>query len=181
VDIAIGLPQIAALLVLIQRGAEEVHSARNTRALLARGAREEGASYYPVVAVAHLSWIAGLFFLIPPDAQPVWPLIGLYLALQVARYWVIATLGPYWTHRIITIDDAPMVSSGAYRLVKHPNYAITVAETLLLPCAFRAVALGLIMTAIWVTVLSYKIRLEDAALAARLRGRDDGGQSPRSR
>lgn len=165
--IDIGPPQVAALLVLLQRVAEEIHSTRNTRALLARGAREEGASYYPVVAVAHLSWIAGLFFLIPPDAQPFWPLIGLYVVLQAARYWVIATLGPYWTHRIITIDDAPIVSSGAFRLLKHPNYAITVAETLLLPSAFAAVALALIMTAIWAAVLSYKIRLEDAALASR--------------
>ena len=165
----IGPPQIAALLILIQRGAEEIHSARNTKTLLARGAREEGASYYPVVAVAHLSWIAGLFFLIPPDAQTIWPLIGLYVVLQVARYWVIATLGPYWTHRIITTDDAPVVSSGAYRFVKHPNYAITVAETLLLPCAFSAVALALIMTAIWVAVVTYKIRLEEAALATRRR------------
>jgi methyltransferase len=165
----IGAPQIAALLILIQRGAEEIHSARNTRALLARGAREEGANYYPVVAVAHLSWIASLFFLIPPGTQPFWPLIGLYVVLQAARYWVIATLGPYWTHRIITIDQAPIVLSGAYRFFKHPNYAITIAETLLLPVAFSAVALALIMTAIWVAVLTYKIRLEDAALAARHR------------
>lgn len=166
-SIEVGAPQIAALLILIQRGAEEVYSARNTRALLARGAREEGASYYPVVAVAHLSWVASLFFLVPPDAHTFWPLIGLYVLLQVARYWVIATLGPYWTHRIITMDEAPIVASGAYGVVRHPNYAITVAETLLLPLAFSAVALALIMTAIWVAVLSYKIRLEDAALAKR--------------
>ena len=100
----IGAPQIAALLILIQRGAEEIHSQRNTRALLARGAREEGAGYYPVVAAAHLGWIASLFFLIPPDAHTYWPLIGLYVVLQAVRYWVIATLGPYWTHRIITLD-----------------------------------------------------------------------------
>jgi methyltransferase len=167
VSIAIGAPQIAALLILVQRGAEEIHSARNTRALVARGAREEGANYYPVVAVAHMSWIASLFFLIPPDAHVFWPLIGLYVVLQAARYWVIATLGPYWTHRIITIDEARVISSGAYRFFKHPNYAITVAETLLLPVAFSAVALGLIMTAIWVALLNYKIRLEDAALARR--------------
>lgn len=166
-SLAIGPPQIAALLILIQRAAEEIHSARNTNALLARGAREEGAGYYPVVAVAHLSWIASLFFLIPPDAQPFWPLIGLYVALQAARYWVIATLGPYWTHRIITIDEAPIVSSGPYRFFKHPNYAITIAETLLLPVAFSALAQALIMTAIWVAVLNYKIRIEDAALATR--------------
>ncbi|NJO33173.1 MAG: hypothetical protein HC869_08525 [Rhodospirillales bacterium] len=162
-----GAPQIAALLILIQRGAEEIHSARNTRALLARGAREEGATYYPVVAAAHLGWIASLFFLIPPDTHTVWPLIGLFVLLQAARYWVIATLGPYWTHRIIALDEAPIISSGPYRFVKHPNYVITVAETLLLPVAFSAVALALIMTAIWVAVLNYKIRLENAALARR--------------
>ena len=164
---ALGFPQVVALLILVQRGLEEIHSARNTRALLAQGAREEGASYYPVVAVAHLSWIASLFFLIPPNVQPSWPLLGLYVVLQAARYWVIATLGPYWTHRIITINQAPLVSSGAYRLLRHPNYAITVVETLLLPLAFSAVALGIIMTAIWVAVLSYKIQLEDATLAQR--------------
>jgi methyltransferase len=169
VSIAIGAPQIAALLILIQRGAEEVHSARNTKALLARGAREEGAGYYPVVAATHLGWIASLFFLIPPDAHIFWPLVAFYVLLQAARYWVIATLGPYWTHRIITLEEAPIVASGAYRFLKHPNYAITVAETLLLPLAFSAVALALIMTVIWVAVVSYKIRLEDAALAARQR------------
>jgi methyltransferase len=167
VSAAIGLPQIAALLILLQRGLEEIHSARNTRALLAKGAREEGADFYPVVAVTHLAWIASLFFLILPEAHTSWPLIGLYVLLQVARYWVIATLGPYWTHRIITLDGAPTVSSGAYRFIRHPNYAITIAETLLLPLAFSAIAIALIMTAIWVAVLNYKIRLEDTALAAR--------------
>lgn len=166
-SIVFGPPQIVALLILLQRGAEELHSARNTKALLARGAREEGTNYYPVVAVTHLGWIASVFFLIPHDAKIVWPLIGLFALLQVARYWVIATLGPYWTHRIITLDEAPIVSSGAYRFIRHPNYAITVVETLLLPAAFSAFSLGLIMTAIWVAVLRYKIRLEDAALAAR--------------
>jgi len=167
VSIDIGAPQIAALLILIQRGVEEVHSQRNTRALLARGAREEGAGYYPVVAAAHLGWIASLFFLIPPGAHIYWPLIGLYVVLQTVRYWVIGTLGTYGPHRVMTLDGAPIVSSGAYRLVRHPNYAITIAETLLLPVAFSSFALALIMTAIWVAVLNYKIRLEDAALAQR--------------
>lgn len=166
-DALIGPPQIAALLILLQRGAEEIYSARNTNALLDRGAREEGGTYYPVVAVAHLSWIASLFLLVPPDAPVSWPLIGLFLVLQGARYWVIGALGPYWTHRIITLDEAPVIEAGPYRFLKHPNYAITVAETLLLPSAFSAVALALIMTAIWAAVLNYKIQLENAALATR--------------
>ena len=42
-----------------------------------------------------------------------------------------------------------------------------VSSTLLLPLAFGAWGLALIMTAIWGSVLYYKISLEDAALASR--------------
>lgn len=164
---AIGLPQCAALLVLLQRGAEELHSARNTRALIASGAVEAGASYYSVVATTHLAWIASLFFLIPADAAVSIPLAAAYLALQVARYWIIGTLGRYWTHRIITLPEAPIVRSGPYQYVRHPNYVVTIAETFLLPAVFGAWALAAIMGAVWTAVLLYKIRLEDEALAAR--------------
>jgi methyltransferase len=163
----IGWPQVAALLVLLQRGAEELYSARNTRGLLAQGGREEGHDYYPVVAVTHLAWIAAIFFLIPPEAPIAGPLLTLYLVLQVVRYWIIGTLGAYWTHRIITLEKAPIVRKGPYSWVRHPNYMVTIAETLLLPMVFGASALGAIMTAIWSAVLYYKIMLEDAALAKR--------------
>ena len=163
----IGAPQIAALLVLAQRGLEELHSARNTRALLAQGAHEVGADYYPVVAATHLAWIAGLFFLVPADAIIFWPLITYYAVLQIVRYWVIASLGRYWTHRIIAVPNAPLVARGPYRYVRHPNYALTIVETFVLPLAFGALALAVIMTALWGAVLHYKIRLEDGALASR--------------
>ena len=164
---AIGWPQIAALLVLLQRGAEELYSARNTRALIAAGGHEEGRSYYPVVATTHLAWIASLYFLVPPDARISTVLAACYVLLTIARYWVIGTLGRFWTHRIITLKDAPIVRSGPYAIIRHPNYAVTIAETFLLPAVFGAWAVALIMTPVWTAVLRYKIELEDAALAPR--------------
>ncbi len=162
-----GPPQIAALLLLLQRGLEELHSQRNTARLLQQGAREAGREFYPVVAATHLAWIASLAFLVPPDAPVSMPVLIAFLALQPARYWIIGTLGRYWTHRIITLPGAPIVIRGPYRLVRHPNYAVTLAETLLLPLAFGQPALGVIFTAVWAAVLHYKIRLEDEALALR--------------
>jgi methyltransferase len=135
--------------------------------MLAEGGREEGGAYYPVVAVAHLAWIASLFFLISPNATVIWPLIAYYFMLQIVRYWVIGSLGRYWTHRIITLPSAPIVARGPYGYLPHPNYAVTVVETFVLPLAFGALALAVIMTALWWTVLNYKIRLEDEALQAR--------------
>jgi methyltransferase len=163
----IGAPQIAALLVLAQRGLEELHSARNTKRLLAQSAHEVGANFYPVVAATHLAWIAALFFLVPPDAIVLWPLIAYYVVLQIVRYWVIGSLGRYWTHRIIAVPHAPLVGRGPYRYLRHPNYALTIVETFVLPLAFGAIALAIIMTALWWTVIQYKIRLEDEALASR--------------
>jgi methyltransferase len=163
----LGPAQLAALLVLLQRGAEELYSQRNTKRLLGEGAHEEGREFYPVVAVTHLAWIASVFLLVPTDASLSVPLLLGYLAVQVVRYWVIGTLGRFWTHRIISLGNAPVVRAGPYRLVRHPNYWVTVVETFLLPAVFGAYALAAIMGAVWVAVIAYKIRLEDGALAAR--------------
>lgn len=162
-----GAAQIIAILILAQRGLEELYSQANTKRLLAEGAQEAGAPYYPVVATAHLSWIASLFLLISPNATVIWPLLVLFLLVQIARYWVIGSLGRYWTHRIITLESATVVRRGPYKYIRHPNYVITLIETMLLPLAFGAWGLALIMTAIWAAVLHYKILLEDAALAKR--------------
>lgn len=171
----IGCPQIVALLLLLQRGLEELYSQRNTRRLLAEGAREIGRSYYPVVATTHMAWIAAIFFLIAPDAEIRISLAILYGALQIVRYWVIGSLGRYWTHRIITLDNAPVVDRGPYRLIRHPNYAVTIAETFLLPIVFGELALGIIIGAVWYSVLMYKIELEEQGLSLRRRHLGPGG------
>lgn len=164
---AFGLPQTAALLVLAQRGLEEIHSQRNTRRLLQQGAYEVGRDFYPIVATTHLCWIAGVGLLVPAQAPTYAPLLLAFIALQPVRYWIMATLGCYWTHRIITLGGAPVVDRGPYRLVRHPNYAVTMAETLLLPLAFGQIALGIIFAVLWTAVLRYKIGLEDRVLATR--------------
>jgi len=51
-----------------------------------------------------------------------------------------------------------------------PNYALTIATTLVLPLALGQLAFAVIPTALWTVVLHYKIQLGDAALAeGRLR------------
>lgn len=175
---SIGWPQIVALLLLLQRGLEEFYSQRNTRRLLSAGAREIGRSYYPVVATTHMAWIAAIFFLIAPDAEIHISLAILYGFLQIVRYWVIGSLGRYWTHRIITLDNAPVVDRGPYRLMRHPNYAVTIAETFLLPIVFGQSALSVIIGAVWYSVLIYKIELEEQGLSERRRHTGPGGNNP---
>ena len=76
-------------------------------------------------------------------------------------------MGKYWTNRIISLAGAPLAQNGPFAYVRHPNYAVTVLETFILPLAFGAVSLAVIMTAIWAAVIRYKILLEDDALSER--------------
>ena len=109
-DLPGGLPQAIVLLVAAQRLAELVLARRNTRHLLAEGGVEHGAGRYPLLVLLHAAWLAALFVFVPAEAAVSWPLIGAYLLLQAARVWVIASLGRFWTTRVITLPEAPLVS-----------------------------------------------------------------------
>jgi len=154
-------------LVGLQRLGELVLARRNTKRLLARGGREIDAEHYPLFILLHASWLAAIALSVPWDREPNWPLLALFAALQLLRVWVIATLGRYWTTRIITLDDAPLIRRGPYRLVRHPNYWIVALEIAVLPLAFGAWAAALIWSALNALLLRHRIRVEDAALAPR--------------
>ena len=104
-----GWPVAAIILALLtlQRALELVYANRNTRALLARGAVEIGRGHYPVMVAIHAAFLLSLWLLTPPYQPVLWPLALLFVALQAARLWVLATLGRYWTTRIISSPQFP--------------------------------------------------------------------------
>jgi len=102
------------ILVLLQRAAELVLAAANTRRLRAIGGVEVDARGYRWFIALHAAWLTSLFVLVPANAAPFWSLLGLYAALQLGRIWVIASLGRRWTTRIILLPGAPLVRSGPY-------------------------------------------------------------------
>jgi methyltransferase len=154
-------------LVIIQRIAELALARRNTRRLLARGGREVGAGHYPLMVSMHAAWLAAIIFTTPIDVAPDWRLLGAYLVLQGLRLWVIASLGEYWTTRIITVDGAPLVRTGPFRFLRHPNYLIVTAEIAILPLAFHNLWVAVIFTVLNQLMVRHRIRVEQAALDAR--------------
>ncbi|MGZ5999784.1 MAG: isoprenylcysteine carboxyl methyltransferase family protein, partial [Rhizomicrobium sp.] len=140
---------------------------RNTRALLARGAVEVGRAHYPLIVLLHASWLAAIVFFLPENATIHWLPLMLFILLQLCRVWVIATLGPYWTTRIITLPGAPLVRAGPYRFVRHPNYLVVAGEIAMLPLAFGEVDVAIAFTILNAAMLAWRIRQEDAALAVR--------------
>jgi methyltransferase len=165
--LGLGLPQVIVLLVAAQRLAELVYAHRNTRRLMAEGGIEHGASRYPLLVLLHAAWLAALFFFVSHEAAVSWLLIGAYLLLQAARLWVIFSLGRYWTTRVITLPDAPLVKRGPYRWLRHPNYLVVAAEIAVLPLAFGAWELALGFSLANAALLADRIRTEETALAPR--------------
>jgi methyltransferase len=104
---------------------------------------------------------------VPPGTPVTWPLLTLFTLLQAARLWVIASLGRYWTTRIISVPDAPLVGRGPYRWLRHPNYLVVAGEIAVLPLAFGAWRIALLFSALNGLLLWHRILLEDAALAPR--------------
>jgi len=158
---------VAVALVAAQRLAELAWSSRNLRRLRRRGAIEHGRSHYPLIVALHVLWLASLVLLVPPNTRPDPLLLGVYVALQTVRVWAIASLGPYWTTRVMTVPDAPLVACGPYRFVRHPVYAVVIAEIALLPLAFGAWRIALAFSLANLALLAWRVTVEERAIAGR--------------
>jgi methyltransferase len=88
----------------------------------------------------------------------------MFVLIELARIWVLATLGPRWTTRIIVLPDAPLVRRGPYRWVNPPNYLVVTAEIAVLPLVFGLWRVALIFSALNAVALAVRIRAENRAL-----------------
>ncbi|MET0868809.1 MAG: isoprenylcysteine carboxylmethyltransferase family protein [Pseudorhodoplanes sp.] len=149
--------------VTLQRLAELVYARRNTARLLACGAREVAPGHYPYMVAMHACWLAGLWWLAP--YRPLeWFWLSVFALAQVMRVWVLQSLGSRWTTRIIVVPEGPLVASGPYRFLSHPNYVIVAVELASLPLAFGLVGYAIIFSLLNAAMLFVRIRTEDAAL-----------------
>ena len=112
---------IVLILVVVQRLGELVYAARNTGALKARGAVEYGASHYPLIVALHAAWLASLAIFVPWHTPPNWYWLGLFIVLQAARIWVVASLGPHWTTRIVVASRRAPGAARALSLDQPPE------------------------------------------------------------
>ena len=154
---------IILLLVTLQRVGELWLSRRNTRRLLADGAREHAPGHYPLIVAVHVLWLGALWWLAP--LRPIdgfW--LGMFVLVEIARVWVLASLGPRWTTRIIVLPEAPLIRRGPYRFFNHPNYLVVVAEIAVLPLVFGLWPVALAFTVLNAAVLAIRIRAENQAL-----------------
>ena len=155
--------QIILAIVTTERLAELWLARRNTADLLRRGAFEVSADHYGLIVALHALWLATLWwFGWGQSVSPFW--LAIFVVLQLGRLWVLATLGRRWTTRIIILPNAPLVVSGPYRFVSHPNYLIVVGEIAVLPLALGLPLIAAVFSVANALVLAVRVRAENAAL-----------------
>src|SRR3546814_4790433 len=79
----------------------------------------------------------------------------------------LASLGRFWTTRVITLPGAPLVRRGPYRWFRHPNYLVVTGEILVLPLAFGAWPIAVVFSLANAAILALRVRVEERALAPR--------------
>jgi methyltransferase len=157
------------LAVGVERLVELVVSKRNARWAFARGGREFGREHYPVMVAIHAGLLVGCVIEVWLLHRPFigwlgWPMLAIALGAQLLRWWCITTLGKRWNTLVIVLPEAPLVRSGPYRFLHHPNYVAVVAEGIALPLVHTAWLTAICFTVANAALLTVRIRVENAAL-----------------
>jgi methyltransferase len=156
------------VLVVLQRVAELLLSARNARRLRARGGREHGRGHFPLLVLVHTAFPLALAAEVllggvrPGPLGPLWA--ALWVAAQALRYAAIRALGERWNVRIWVVPGAPLVRRGPYRWMPHPNYLAVVIELLSAPLIFGAWRTALGISLLNLLALRVRIHAEERAL-----------------
>jgi methyltransferase len=155
-----------------ERLVELVVSRRNVRRLRARGGREHGRGHFlpmalfhglfPAAAVAEVLLLDRAF----PGAVG-WLALAATLLAQGLRWWAVASLGPFWSVRVVVVPDAAPVRRGPYRWLKHPNYLAVVLEVAAVPLVHGAWLTAAAATLLNGWLLRVRIPLEEQALGPR--------------
>lgn len=146
-------------------------STRHQKRLLADGSHKISEPWYPLMVVVHTGLFVASALEVSLGERPFipwlgWPMLVLLVLCLIGRVWVWQSLGEQWNVQII-VSRGPIIDTGPYRYVRHPNYTIVITEMFALPLVHSAYLTALVCSALNAAVLRQRIRHEEAALAAR--------------
>ena len=88
-------------------------------------------------------------------------LFGLAKALKV---WAISSLGSKWSYRVLVVPGDPLVATGPYQLIAHPNYVAGVGEIVSVAAIVWAPITGALAAFGFGWLMILRMRIEDRAL-----------------
>ena len=161
--------QLLLAFLTMQRLTELAWSRSNASRLRAGGGVEFGRNHYALMVMLHAAWLTGLWVMAYNRAvDPLW--LGVFVFLHRPCVGACRSLGRRWTTRLVVVPGAPLVATGPYRVLRHPNYLIVTGELVAVPLAFGLPIFAVIFLVLNGIVLAVRIRAENAALAWAVRG-----------
>jgi methyltransferase len=159
---------------IVERFAELYVSSRTRVVLLARGARESGAGHFWMFVVLHTLYpIALVAEVLGGHARPpaAWPVaFAVWLAAQALRVWAMRSLKERWNVRILVVPGEPLVRTGPYAWLPHPNYVAVVLDLASGPLMFGAWRTALGASLLNAIALAVRVPTENRALRETARG-----------
>jgi len=154
-----------SFIVLLRIG-ELVLSQRNEIWLLQQGAIEYGQKHYSYIVALHILFIISLIAEYSTTQTATFSLffLVLYLLLLAFKASVITSLGKFWNTKIYHISGFPLIKTGVYKYIKHPNYLIVIAEIAIIPLVFHLYITAFTFTLLNAIMLSVRIKEENKVL-----------------
>ena len=155
--------------VIVQRLIEVRLSDRHKAEILQRGGQEHGDNLLGAVKVLQVTWWIAMVTEVWYFDRPFIPAlatvaIAAVIAGQVLRYLSIQALQWRWTLPIMTVPGMPVVESGLYRYLKHPNWLGVILEIAFLPLIHSAYFTAIAFSLANAWLMSQRIKTEEQAL-----------------
>jgi methyltransferase len=168
---AVSIAAITLLAVLLIMAGEAALSAYNESVLRGRGAIEPPDDVYRTMQWAYPSCFIAMAIegaITGPSSTNVLAsglaLFGLAKALKLSA---ISALGGRWTFRVLVPPGAPLVATGPYRVMRHPNYLAVIGELAAFALIVWAPISGALALAGFGWLIAKRIRVEERALSTK--------------
>jgi methyltransferase len=90
--------------------------------------------------------------------------IATFLLSKALKWAAIMALGERWSFRVLVLPGVPLVTSGPYRFLRHPNYVAVLGEIAGAALMWRAWVSGIASSLVFGALLLRRIREEEEAL-----------------
>ena len=168
-------PEVVAIIalgaVLAMMTGELVLSRSHERALRRQGAVEAPGDVYRTLAWAYPTMFVAMALegavagRSPGVATAVGTLV--FVAAKTLKFWAMSALGLRWTFRVLVLPGAPLVSSGPYARLRHPNYVAIFGEIAGMALVVGAFVTGAISLISFAILVRKRIAVEEKALEGR--------------
>ena len=167
-NMAVAISALTTIAALLMMAGEAALSAVNEKALRARGAIEPSGDVIGVMRFAYPGALVatGIEGALTGPAPPNVLMGGLAMfgVAKALKVWAISSLGPKWSYRVLVVPGEPLVTTGPYKFISHPNYLAVVGEIISVAAIVWAPISGALALMGFGWLMVQRIRVEDRAL-----------------